>query len=173
MLYAIGGGLIGAGAFLLLTTLWWPRPSRELMGIAAQERIRRNTDVATVVSAVLTFGGAVLLLVPSDWLSALLGVGIGAALFYVALAGWTRRAWLEIKRQIVLEREQLDGRITMYTANRIGLQNDPTAAEFEMIPIAMNEPALAEHALRIAERNSSWRWALRHPRGGGPGRVKL
>jgi hypothetical protein len=172
MLDAIGGGLIGVGAFLLLTTLWWPSPPREMVGMAEHGRTSRNSDVSTIVSAASTFAGAVLLLVRSEWLWAFLGVGLGAALYYGMLAAWTRSEWAAIRRQVVRERENGDGRITVDTANRIGLRKD-AYGESSMASHLMNNAEFGAHAQRIAERNSRWSWALRHPRGGGWDRLSI
>lgn len=165
MLDAIGGGLIGTGALLLLTTLWWPTPPQERVGVAEHGRIHRNSTVATIVSAVATFAGAVLLLVRSEWLWALVGVGIAVALYYAMLVSWAHAEWKAIKRQVARERENGDGRITVNTANWMGMLND-TSAGPTMASHLMADADFGAQAQRVAERNSRWLWALRHPRGG-------
>jgi len=149
-----------------LTTLWWPAPPREMVGTAEHRRTSRNGSVATIVSAASTFAGAVVLLVRSEWVWAFLGVVLSAGLYYGLLAAWTRSEWVAIRRQIVREREHGDGRITVNTANWMGLLND-THAESSMASHFMNNVEFGAHAQLVAERNSRWRWALRHPRGGG------
>jgi hypothetical protein len=166
----IGGGLIGAGAFLLLTTLWWLAPSPERVGLAEHRRAKRNRDAATIVSAASTFAGAVLLLVGSEWLWALLGVLASALLYYVVLVTFTRTEWTMIRQQVVRERQHGDGRITVATDGLINMRQytgTSLASHF------MGDADYGAQAELVAERNSRWRWALRHPRGGDWQRTNL
>jgi hypothetical protein len=173
MLDAIGGGLIGIGALLLLSTLWWPPPPLEMVGDAEHRRTKRNSAVATIISAAATFAGAVLLLLRNDFLWALLGVGLGLVVYHAMLASWTHREWAAIRRQVTLERQGGDGRITLGTASRMGETNDPAALTSSMAAWLTNDAEYGEHAARVAARNAQWRWALRHPRGGGWDRLNL
>lgn len=163
MLNGIGGGLIGAGAFLLLTTLWWTAPPPDRVGFAEHRRAKRNRDGATIVSAASTFAGAVLLLVRSEWLWAMVGLGASSLLYYIVLVTFTRFEWTMIHQQVVRERKHGDGRITVSTDGMINMRSYTGTS---MASHFMGDAEYGAQAERVSERNSRWSWALRHPRGG-------
>lgn len=162
MLNAIGAGLIGWGAILLATTLAAPIATSS---IAEFERTSRNVRVATALSILSTAAGAVLLLVNHEWFYALIGLAVGATVFYAVQVTLTWHAWRALAAQVDLERSQLDDRVTIETAGRIGLLPASVSVPFA-VPLtpAVEGSGERAHAITV-ERARLW-WALRHPRGG-------
>jgi hypothetical protein len=170
---AIAAGLIAGGALLLVTTLVWPVGLAEWVGLAEYWREKRAADIAVSMSAVATFTGAVLLLFGGAWPWALLGAALPLAFYYSVLVLQTRQHWKELLTQIVHERTKGDGRVTSGTAIKIGLSSDRGQWDPVTARHLVNDESFGAYGQRLAERNSSWSWALRHPRGGGPGRLEL
>src|SRR5262245_45546837 len=98
MLTAIGGGLIGWGALLLVMTLTFPTVSSGT--VDEYERTSRNTRIATALSIVSTAAGTVIILVNHDWLFALVGIGIGGFGYYVVQVTATWRSWRALAAQV-------------------------------------------------------------------------
>jgi hypothetical protein len=170
VLGAIGGGLIAVGAVLLLSTVWWPPSPAGIVGTGESERQQRNTEAATLASAVLTFSGAALLLYGSSWLWALVGMGAAAGFYYVLLAWWTHTEWSHVEQQVRRERGLLDGRITIQTADRMRLRIQPPGSAQGVgtdIPLPIGDEGLGAHAQEIATTRARLLWALANPRGIG------
>ena len=101
----------------------------------------------------------------SEWAYAVAGVAFGGLVYYAAQVVLTHRAWAALAAQVALERGNLDQRITIETAGRLGLWNIGADASTTFPMMAVEGSGSPAQAL-VAER-SRWRWALRHPRGDG------
>jgi hypothetical protein len=165
VLTPFGGGLIAAGALLLLSTLL--RPSDTSTDLSEYERTYRNVKTASLLSGGFTLTGALLLLIGSDWRFALLGVASGAAVYYGVQVTLTHRAWQGLNRQVALEVANTGGRISLYTAARVGTVRAGAASEFVASHLIMSDQATATQA--VTSERSRISWALRHPLGGPSG----
>ena len=139
-----------------------------MVGTAEHERQRRNLDVAGLSSGLVTFAGAVVLLVGAGLVGAVIGLAIGVAAYYLLLVSWTHNEWVYWLNQIRREMEGLDGGISLQTADRIGVQPTPGAqALVQPLPLS---PEIAARAESMAAERATLRWAFANPRGRGHGR---
>ena len=166
MLNAIGGGLIGWGALLLVSTLTAPTSASGT--VDEYERTSRNTQAATALSIASTAAGAVLILVNHAWLYALAGVALGALTYYAVQVAVTHRAWRGLAARVKFERARLDGRVTTHTATRIGMLAYPAAAPESHASHALSIEGSGPRAAAIVTERARLSWALWHPRGGRP-----
>jgi len=104
---AIGAGLIAAGAVALVLSFLLPDPIFDPVKFSMAEQTRRwrNIRTVTLVSALATLAGSVVLLISTDWLWSLLGVGIVALGLWLVLAARTHHDYKDAER--ILRRNDL------------------------------------------------------------------
>jgi hypothetical protein len=165
MLVGLGAGLVAIGAALLFASAQSHIPPIHVSGYEEHLRQQRNAEVTTLVAALVTVVGALLLLVPTRLVWAIAGVACGLLVYYLALARRTRREWTIFLAQIRRERERQDGRVTMLTLAETGVLASLDEELLSAPVIPYDNTDLAEEAESSAAAKATWRWALANPRG--------
>jgi hypothetical protein len=156
---ALGGGLVVAGAVILLADLVLPADLSRLP-LAEANRRHRNSRATTISGTTLTLTGSALVLARSPWWPGLGGVAAALLLWWFVLAMKTHSAYAQARNQIETAWTS-HGMVSIGLAHWIGFG---VVSETDQ-PLAQQATEDPDEVLARARRRARWRWALRHPLG--------